>query len=108
MNAPVRVLETKLHLLGIGSGRENLEPADKTRRRGRRRHRCSGHVRDVPYPDTTRVTSSTSQGGGSVVRQHLEMRNSFLERLNAGLVVAIAFCVSIWMVLAALIARFMS
>ena len=43
-----------------------------------------------------------------MVRQHLQAHDSFLERLNAGLVVAIAFCISIWMVLGALIARLMS
>jgi ABC-type uncharacterized transport system permease subunit len=31
--------------------------------------------------------------------QHLERDKSFLERLNAGLIVAVAFCIAIWMVL---------
>jgi ABC-type uncharacterized transport system permease subunit len=32
-------------------------------------------------------------------RQHLESDKSFLERLNAGLIVAVAFCIAVWMVL---------
>jgi len=32
-------------------------------------------------------------------RQHRESDKSFLERLNAGLIVAVAFCIAVWMVL---------
>jgi hypothetical protein len=59
--------------------------------------RAEGGSGSPPHP-------SFSPGGSPMVRQRFfERLNAGLERLNAGLVLALAFNVAIWMVLVALV-----